>query len=449
MKTITPKRLWPSARVAAVLSCLCLSISYVSADDSIPAIDSTVVQVRNIGRDFNWSDKTPACYAKLNDSIIIDVMDLQPWLDDLKKNGKIKDETVADLVPFFNGVPLPGVHPENPLRPADDAYQGHNTHHLRFTLARFDTDGSRKAWSSLLNQPVHARRVQVSVGFENGIEIPTWVDAADKHTEYQFFLAVVPTVPVAIGAILIGGALVAFAFLARKTDIIRDTTAEKRPDGYYPISLGRVQMAFWFFIVITAFFLLWVITGETDTINNSTLALIGISAGTALSAAIIDGGKRHSDEDDCEAPSVDSTKSHRSMVAELNAQMDNEKRKLQALKDARASIQAADTQGLAENNAAQVASNEAQARIKKKIEFFKRPPWKVVAYDLLADDNAIAFHRFQIFIWTLVLGVIFVSKVYNELAMPEFSATMLGLLGVSAGTYLGFKFPEKSTATRN
>jgi hypothetical protein len=31
------------------------------------------------------------------------------------------------------------------------------------------------------------------------------------------------------------------------------------------------------------------------------------------------------------------------------------------------------------------------------------------------------------------------NKVYNELAMPEFSATLLGLLGITAGTYIGFK----------
>jgi len=65
-------------------------------------------------------------------------------------------------------------------------------------------------------------------------------------------------------------------------------------------------------------------------------------------------------------------------------------------------------------------------------------------YDLLADQNVISFHRFQIFVWTIVLGIIFTYKVYNELSMPDFSSTLLGLLGISAGTYLGFKLPEKA-----
>ncbi|HXU08833.1 MAG TPA: hypothetical protein VN743_07530, partial [Blastocatellia bacterium] len=63
--------------------------------------------------------------------------------------------------------------------------------------------------------------------------------------------------------------------------------------------------------------------------------------------------------------------------------------------------------------------------------------------DVLSDGNGYSFHRFQIFAWTIVLGVIFISSVYNGLTMPEFSATLLGLMGISSGTYIGFKFPEQ------
>jgi len=31
-----------------------------------------------------------------------------------------------------------------------------------------------------------------------------------------------------------------------------------------------------------------------------------------------------------------------------------------------------------------------------------------------------------------VLGIIFVSSVYNNLSMPEFSTTLLGLMGISS-----------------
>jgi len=64
--------------------------------------------------------------------------------------------------------------------------------------------------------------------------------------------------------------------------------------------------------------------------------------------------------------------------------------------------------------------------------------------DVLSDGDGISLHRFQMFIWTLVLGVIFVASVYKNLSMPEFSTTLLGLMGISSGTYLGFKVPENT-----
>jgi len=42
-----------------------------------------------------------------------------------------------------------------------------------------------------------------------------------------------------------------------------------------------------------------------------------------------------------------------------------------------------------------------------------------------------------------VLGDIFGVSVYGNLAMPEFSSNLLGLMGISSGTYIGFKFPEQ------
>ena len=62
--------------------------------------------------------------------------------------------------------------------------------------------------------------------------------------------------------------------------------------------------------------------------------------------------------------------------------------------------------------------------------------------DILSDANGISFHRFQMAAWTLVLGIIFISSVYYNLAMPVFDTTLMGLLGLSAGTYLGLKIPE-------
>jgi hypothetical protein len=65
---------------------------------------------------------------------------------------------------------------------------------------------------------------------------------------------------------------------------------------------------------------------------------------------------------------------------------------------------------------------------------------------ILSDANGISFHRFQLAGWTLVLGIVFIMEVYPTLSMPSFSTTLMGLLGLSAGTYLGLKIPEATTA---
>jgi hypothetical protein len=71
------------------------------------------------------------------------------------------------------------------------------------------------------------------------------------------------------------------------------------------------------------------------------------------------------------------------------------------------------------------------------------PTSKGLIVDLLNDGDGVSFHRFQIVIWTIVLGIVFVWSVYRNISMPEFDASLLTLMGISAGTYVGFKFPEK------
>ena len=67
--------------------------------------------------------------------------------------------------------------------------------------------------------------------------------------------------------------------------------------------------------------------------------------------------------------------------------------------------------------------------------------------DIISDANGYSFHRFQIVLWTLLLGIIFVSFVYDNLAMPKFSGPLLTLIGISAGTYLGFELLGKRSAS--
>lgn len=63
--------------------------------------------------------------------------------------------------------------------------------------------------------------------------------------------------------------------------------------------------------------------------------------------------------------------------------------------------------------------------------------------DICDDGNGLSFHRMQVVIWTLLLGMVFVRSVANVMSMPEFPETLLIMMGISNGVYLGFKFPEK------
>ena len=288
----------------------------------------------------------------------------------------------------------------------------------------------------------------MSVGFSNGEEIRSELrpDAqGERKLDQQFFLTIIPKLRTAIGFIVILIALIAFFALARYTHIIRDANAPRRPDGKRPYSLARGQMAFWFFLVIASYFFLWVVTGDMNTLNSSVLALIGISAGTALGSAFVDASKPVPTGSSGNQPIVDVTRPHLEVLAELNQLRADTQKELEALQKVRTTISPSDKGALDENERQQNEIRERLVNYRWQSVYFAWPTWKGVMYDLLAEDNLISFHRFQIFVWTLILGIMFIANVYNELAMPEFSATLLGLLGISAGTYVGFKLPEAKT----
>jgi hypothetical protein len=45
--------------------------------------------------------------------------------------------------------------------------------------------------------------------------------------------------------------------------------------------------------------------------------------------------------------------------------------------------------------------------------------------------------------WTIVVNIICIEEVYGIIAMPVFNTTLMGLLGLSAGTYRAAKSPNR------
>lgn len=63
----------------------------------------------------------------------------------------------------------------------------------------------------------------------------------------------------------------------------------------------------------------------------------------------------------------------------------------------------------------------------------------------IAGGSGVSLHRLQMIGWTLVLALAFIMQVLYKMSIPDFNPTLLGLMGLSAGTYIGFKFPENQS----
>ncbi|HXO30694.1 MAG TPA: hypothetical protein VOA80_25370 [Thermoanaerobaculia bacterium] len=296
---------------------------------------------------------------------------------------------------YLNGMPLNDVPP---------VYLNTNGKPSRVRFALFRTENAKLTWSALLGRPrAQNRIVEASVGLTGCAE-----GCADITDGFKMPLVVIRPVLMGSYLALLAGALWVVIRLAGTTPILRN----HGPGS--PWSLDRIQMAWWTLLVVSAFVFIWLISGDYGSLSNSVLGLIGISAGTGLIGAVMDHGKQE--------------------------QVQQRK----ALEDEEAGLQAGNAQPAADAAAAAAAPRrpaEIEAQLAK---LPKLKQSKSLWIDILSDENGVSFHRLQVMIWTLVLSVIFVVSVYQRLDMPDFDNQLLALMGISNGTYLGFKLPEKS-----
>ena len=74
-------------------------------------------------------------------------------------------------------------------------------------------------------------------------------------------------------------------------------------------------------------------------------------------------------------------------------------------------------------------------------------PSKGFLTDIISDENGISIHRLQNVIWTAIVGIIYIYYVIINSKIPDgtiITNDLLGLMGISAGTYLGLKTTENS-----
>lgn len=252
---------------------------------------------------------------------------------------------------------------------------------VRFLLDR--TEDSEEAWHTLLGSPDDfTREVTLSVGPEGDEQWPTKVR--------NFELELLPELPFFLFFVLLTAALILVVWLTRRTALLRDPHIAPPAGALAPYSLARFQLAFWSFLALAAFVFIWMVTEELDTITGSVLGMLGIGSGTALGASMIAQGKEE---------------------------------KGGAAKPEPAAA------------APPAAAPPPTAPPVRASQGFLR--------DLLDGPQGLSLYRLQMLGWTLVTGVIFCVSVYNRLAMPDFSPTLLALMGISSATYLGAKIPEE------
>lgn len=63
--------------------------------------------------------------------------------------------------------------------------------------------------------------------------------------------------------------------------------------------------------------------------------------------------------------------------------------------------------------------------------------------DILADVHGYRFHRFQLLLWNLLLGFMFLFLVWKRLKLPIFGHSLLALVGISTTIHLGFNFLDR------
>lgn len=346
--------------------------------------------------------------VKLRDTVAVTVTGLDVLLNRERCLEKAGPE--RNIILYLDRRPLPDVV----ASPPSDPDRGE----LMFPLNR--TEASREVWTYLLGRPgLDDREVEVSIGIDNQFAVPS---------NARVYLRVMPLGWLAFWVLIFGVFAVGFLLLARRSDVLRDPVTAL-PGTRPPYSLARTQAAWWFFLILASYLLIGMITGDFSTsITTTVLVLLGISAGTAAGSAFIDASKTNMATQAQEAAVATSLRTQMNQLAQNTATLSSQ---------VRASGDPATAQDLAATEALRSEMLSRYRKVTNQSEGF--------LLDVLSDSNGVNFHRFQNLAWTVVLGIIFGSHVYRDLAMPEFNTTLLTLMGISAGTYLGLKIPENTT----
>jgi hypothetical protein len=286
-----------------------------------------------------------------------------------------------NLVLHLNNYPLKNIHGE---------YRQNNL--IEFQISRLED--SRSEWNAILESTSKTREVKISVGCPNGQEIPSLKDfKAQIHLWHlnRIFVVIFPFI-----------ILLFSLFLCWKSPLLRTSgITEKRA-----YSLAKTQLAWWFYIVFISFLSLFIVTGNySNILTQQSIILLGIGSLTTLGSSIVDDN-----------------------ITDENFKIDNQY-KINELEKERIEL----TRGKPLGWKLSLTQN------KNKLDKYELQS-KNIFQDIVTDSKGqVNLHRYQMVIWTTLLGCIFIYEVFTKFQMPEFDAILLTLQGISSGTYITLK----------
>jgi hypothetical protein len=416
----------PLRRIAPALAfAAALAFAHTAAAQQQPRVDSLLKKSAHMG-----------------DRIRLRTTGVDAW-------AKTQGHDPGKLVLYLNGRPMQGAAAQRV-----SGVGRRETWEVRLQRA----EDARDAWEAVLGSPSRfERRVRTGLGPAAG---PEFAIAGDSVLWLQLRLAPRGW-PSWLTTIVWLALIVWFFYLARNTGIIRDPPPLIPPPpgdvprvlkepvaesnnprrnarrarrwqrdvqlALRPYSMARTQMAFWFLLVTTAFLVIWIVTGSPDgIITAQAVFLIGLGAGTAVAAGMVESNKR---ED-------------QAAVADDLHKLDAERRDL-VVRSASRDISSSPPVAEGEEQEEMLRVHAADAAIRKDTP--DAPTSKGFFRDILSEKDGPALHRYQHFVWTLIVGAIFVLGAYRALTLPKIDDTMLLLMGISAATYVGFKTREDQT----
>ncbi|MFA6018848.1 MAG: hypothetical protein WC722_01200 [Rhodospirillales bacterium] len=181
-----------------------------------------------------------------------------------------------------------------------------------------------------------------------------------------------------------------------------------------PYSLSRFQLTLWTVVIFGSYVYLTFTMGRIDIVlSDQALMLMGLSVGTSLGAAIID---TSTPDGDALQKAFDRAKEMQADLFAARAEGNDQKTKT-----------------------AEEAFKMAQANLKSLA-----PKSENMFNDMTCDANGVNLQRVQMLAWTFVVVVLFLAGIdADKPTLPLISATLVALMGLSNGVYLGFKIPEK------